>query len=568
MGNGLKYTVPRFQRDYSWGEEQWDDLWQDLYGSPENPQDTKSAHYMGYLVLQSSDGRNFTIIDGQQRLTTISIIILSALYELKELIAKDVQPENNKKRMDTLRNSFIGFTDPVSLLSKNKLILNKNNDRFFNTYLCELQEPPSRKITRSEKLMRSALFYFKKKMEDRFSKQDQKETGEHIARLIESMADRLVFTTIIVDNTAGAYTIFETLNARGVQLSTPDLVKNYIFSLIDNKGQLHDSAIADLEEKWSNIIHQLGKHKFSDFIRVDWNSKNDFSRASELFKKIKTKLNDAQSATLYLNDLQKNSQIYSALKDHNDEFWKIYKNGLYNNDVWLKLSLKTLNMFNIVAPHSVLTAAFHQFSPEDFIKFSRYIEVVSVRYNIICGLSPGLQERAYCEIARAIANSSTSSLKNILSLLNKIYPSDEEFTHAFNVKKFKTQQTNRKACYLLYRIERSLNNNNAGVDMDSVTLEHILPINPTPAWIKEFKQNDQVEDWSERIGNFALISRTQNREMGRKSFQDKKAFFENSPFKVTKKCAEYEQWNEESIARHQQWLGEQARKLWRLPDKT
>ena len=135
MGNGLKYTVPRFQRDYSWGEEQWEDLWQDLYGenspkgepngenSPnsepakgESAPQSPPAHYMGYLVLQSSDGKNFTVIDGQQRLTTVSIVILSALYELKKLIENKIQPEDNQKRMEALRNSFIGFTDPVSLI--------------------------------------------------------------------------------------------------------------------------------------------------------------------------------------------------------------------------------------------------------------------------------------------------------------------------------------------------------------------------------------------------------------------------------------------------------------------
>ena len=71
MGNGLSYRVPPFQRDYSWTEDEWDDLWQDILGLFEP--DGEPAHYMGYLVLQSSDSRRFDIIDGQQRLTTLSI---------------------------------------------------------------------------------------------------------------------------------------------------------------------------------------------------------------------------------------------------------------------------------------------------------------------------------------------------------------------------------------------------------------------------------------------------------------------------------------------------------------
>lgn len=72
MGNGLIYRVPRFQRDYSWGEEEWDDLWQDILGTVKEGGET--AHYMGYLVLQSHDNKIFEIIDGRQRLTTLSII--------------------------------------------------------------------------------------------------------------------------------------------------------------------------------------------------------------------------------------------------------------------------------------------------------------------------------------------------------------------------------------------------------------------------------------------------------------------------------------------------------------
>jgi len=76
MGNGLRYEIPKFQRDYTWDTEQWDDLWQDLKTLLLNEEE---EHYMGYLVLQTSNNKNFQIIDGQQRLTTLSILILSTL---------------------------------------------------------------------------------------------------------------------------------------------------------------------------------------------------------------------------------------------------------------------------------------------------------------------------------------------------------------------------------------------------------------------------------------------------------------------------------------------------------
>ena len=79
IGNGLTYRIPRFQRDYSWTNEEWEDLWMDLLGTLKV--DGESAHYMGYLVLQSADDKTFDVIDGQQRLTTISIIVLAVLTQ-------------------------------------------------------------------------------------------------------------------------------------------------------------------------------------------------------------------------------------------------------------------------------------------------------------------------------------------------------------------------------------------------------------------------------------------------------------------------------------------------------
>ena len=558
MGNGLKYNVPRFQRDYSWQEEQWEDLWQDII---ETIQLESSSHYMGYLVLQTSDNTNFIIIDGQQRLTTISILILAALYELKTLVKKSEESDENKQRMEAIKGSFIGFTDPISLQLMHKLNLNRNNDSHFKTYLCDLSEPPVRNINRSEKLMGESLHYFREKIKIYFNNQIK---GKEIARLIESMVKKLIFTTITVGNDTNAYTVFETLNARGVQLSTPDLVKNYIFSLIDKNGNIHDEQIKTLEDKWSSIIGQLGRHKFSHFIRVDWNSYNDFSRKSELFKKIKSNLKDSKSAKKYLDRLQKNSQIYSALQSESDEFWIRYENGSYNDEN-LKFSLKMLNLFNIIAPHSVLIAGFHKFNSKDFFKFLYYIETISVRYNIICGKSPSPQERIYSETARNIIEKSTvTSPDQIISILKKIYPSDEEFMNAFENKIFKTQQTTKKARYFLYRIEKYLSGDQS-VSFDHSSLEHILPKSLSGKWLKDFENEERLDDLIDRIGNMTLLSRESNTSIGNKEFQEKRRYFQESSFKITNQCMEYNKWDAESIMQRQKWLAQQAKMIWRFP---
>ena len=123
--SGGKYIIPKFQRDYSWETEQWDDLWQDI----DEMYLEKSEHYMGYLVLQTSnDDKNSIIIDGQQRFTTITIIILAAIKSIQKLIDRGIDIEENTQRIETIKNTYKGNVDPVTLEYDNILVINKNNN--------------------------------------------------------------------------------------------------------------------------------------------------------------------------------------------------------------------------------------------------------------------------------------------------------------------------------------------------------------------------------------------------------------------------------------------------------
>ncbi|MDO4310728.1 MAG: DUF262 domain-containing protein [Prevotella sp.] len=127
--SGSKFIIPKFQRDYSWDTEQWDDLWMDI----ENMLSENGDHYMGYLVLQTVNNNQSIIIDGQQRFTTITIIILAAIKAIQKLVDKGIEVEDNQKRIDTLKTTYIGNMDPVSLEYDNILILNRNNNAYYGS---------------------------------------------------------------------------------------------------------------------------------------------------------------------------------------------------------------------------------------------------------------------------------------------------------------------------------------------------------------------------------------------------------------------------------------------------
>ena len=333
--SGGKYYIPKFQRDYSWEEEQWDDLWQDI----ETMMEESSDHYMGYLVLQTIDGKNSQIIDGQQRFTTISIIILAAIKSINKLIERGEDVEENKQRVKTLKDTYIGNIDPITLEYDNILVLNRNNDGYYKEYIVKLGELPLRNTSYTEKLMRKCFEWYEKQLGNKFK------TGREYAEFITKLVDNLYFTIIRVNNEMNAFKVFETLNARGVQLSSADLLKNYLFSLVDDSAQ-HPERIAVLEDKWSALTKNIQAEKLPVFIRYYWNSRNKTIRANDLFKAIRDNIKTSQEVFALLTDMISYSDVYMALLDANDELWQ--------GDKDIAESIELLKIFTLKQPYSLL----------------------------------------------------------------------------------------------------------------------------------------------------------------------------------------------------------------------
>ena len=159
LGNGRSYLVPAFQRDYSWREEHWEDLWLDLLDLTTRK---SSQHYMGSLVLMQNENlEEYTIIDGQQRIATLSILILCVIARLKEMADAGTESPENRERAALLRGGFIGAKQPGSLVEASKLKLNRNDDDFYQGTLVQLEKPASeRSLGDSEKQLWGAYKYF------------------------------------------------------------------------------------------------------------------------------------------------------------------------------------------------------------------------------------------------------------------------------------------------------------------------------------------------------------------------------------------------------------------------
>lgn len=553
LGNGLTYRVPPFQRDYSWTEDEWDDLWQDILGLFEEGGEV--SHYMGYLVLQSSDSKQFDIIDGQQRITTISVMILSALAYLKDLVELKLDAESNAKRKEQLQNSYIGYLDPVSLVSRSKLELNRHNNRFYQTYLVPLETLPQRGLNASEHQLRKAFNWFKERI--KVYAGVAPDSGKKLAGFIDTLVDRLFFTVITVTDELNAFKVFETLNARGVRLSATDLLKNYLFSLISTKDT-HEAELKSLEERWERIVGLLGSESFPEFLRVFWNSRNRLVRKADLFKTIRKRITARDQAFELLRELDQSAAVYAALSDPQDPLWNREE----------KAALEQLRMFNVRQPLPMLMACHASYFERGRAAFTRILKaivVVSLRYNVICNLQTHEQERLYNEIASKISGRDLISPVQILAKLEEVYPDDTQFKAAFSDKEFRTTNSRNKKVvrYILFEIERQRSGQDFDFESATYSLEHILPEHPSEAWshIEEAKQDRLIY----RIGNMTPLETSRNRDLRNGGYASKRAVYAQSCFQITRAVAEhYEMWDELKIEARQKQLANIAAGIWKI----
>lgn len=206
-------------------------------------------------------------------------------------------------------------------------------------------------------------------------------------------------------------------------------------------------------------------------------------------------------------------------------------------------------------------AAYQKYNAGDFNKVVKWLAVISARYNVICQKSAKEQETLYNRMANSLMNEAFSSADLKKQLTNSVYPPDKEFVSAFSSKSLPSRQSSKKIIYLLTAIARYSNEGN--LPMDNLTVEHVLPYTPTNEW-RQYFGIDTYHEAIDRLANFALLPAKKNRAMDRADFNEKKRILENSGLKINRQIAAYEDWNMAAINKHQRWLADQARTVWKI----
>ena len=511
----------------------------------------ETAHYMGYLVLQTNDNKKYDIIDGQQRLTTLSIFTLAVLKNFELLISDGVDPQNNEKRKEQLRSTFIGYLDPVSLIPQSKLTLNRNNNSFYQNYLVTLQKLPIRGLKFTEHQMRKAFEWFENKIRLEYG---NKKDGAILASLPDRLSDKLFFTVITVTDELNAYKVFETLNARGVKLSSTDLLKNYLFSVVHRETN-DDRELTIMDERWEVLVGKLGSESFPDFLRAHWNSRNKLVRSAELFKTIRTKVINRKQVFELIREMESDADPYVALSRPEDVLWQEKQKEI----------IEELRMFNVRQLYPLLLSGYRKLSASDFTLLLSSCSIISFRYNVIGNLPTNEQERVYTNIADLLHNGKVTTIQDVLQLLRPLYPNDSLFSNDFSEKQLKTSQSRNKRIvrYILFKIEKHISGNIYDIDNESYNIEHILPESPENDW-DQFNDRDH-ELFVYRIANMTLMNAKANRNISNAAFDIKKDVYKDSVFAITRKIAEdNSEWTMERIAQRQKWMANQAKTIWRI----
>lgn len=545
VGNGRIYRVPPFQRDYSWEEEQWEDLWNDLL---EMHGKTEERHYMGALVVEGRSDREFSIIDGQQRLATLSLLGLAVIALLIQLAEKGVEPEANRERATALRSRFIGEKDPASLVESSKLFLNRTDDAFYQDYLVQLRKPLNpRGLPKSNRLLWECYCYFANCLKET----PPASSGERLAKLLsETVGRQLMFILITVDDELNAYTVFETLNARGLELSSTDLLKNYLFSRLRVTADLEA-----LQRRWQALMATIRQERFPEFLRYHLLCEQPKVRTERLFKLVRDRVRTAQDVFRLMEALESRAELFSAISDVTHGYW-IENPGC-------RPYIRELSLFRVRQMMPLLFAAWERFTPEDFARVLKLLSVLSFRYTIVSGLNTNALEPVSHEAAKAILDGDARSPADVFSYLKTIYVDDAKFRQDFEHLAMDTRRK-KLAKYILARLECDASGRACDADTDPASVEHILPENPSAEWESMFPR-DHWDSAIYRLGNLSLIEPNLNRQIGNASYPDKVATYPNSNYQLTQRIAEEapDEWTQARLEARQARFAQRAVHLWR-----
>lgn len=549
------YKIPRFQRPYSWTRENIQEFWDDVVR--DNPDD----YFIGSMVVFKAGSQRFGVVDGQQRLTTIMIllaVIRNALAEhkLKDL-AQGIQNLIERRNIDN---------KPEYVLST------ETSYPFFQDRILKFGAPdvPVEPMREEESLhvAYDQLNSLVKAVTDSL-KADvsvRKEVMlQNLKQKLIQIRDALLSLKVIfvkLDDEDDAYIIFETLNTRGKDLSLTDLVKNHVTKHLKAKT----ASVDQTKVKWEKILETIEGSSVDlstdTFIHHFWLSRFDYLPQKKLFKVLKRRVTKPE-ARRFLDYLVSDSAIYRSIHEIGFGKWSKQEKQVCE-------SLKAFQLFRVQQQTPCVLSLVRAYKAKKFKKKTLEDALVAIeRFHFLFTAvtsqrSSGGISAMYASLARRLfesadVNESLRVIKELKSKLRDRVPSLEEVKALFPEIVYTDNITKARSLvkYILARFDRQLSPS-VTIDYDSMTIEHLVSQS-------QIGTDGLTEDIVGQLGNLILVSEDLNKKLKNKPFSEKKPILQAAGCRLPREISNAPDWTAQDIVSRTGALAvESYTKLWKI----
>lgn len=548
LGNILKSKnlhVPKFQRSFSWEPINVHALYEDIQSAIESKE---PEYFLGSIVVSVSSSNNIELIDGQQRLATVSILLSVMRNFLRNC--------NDDDRAKLIEQEYLFKKDFSTLGILPRLHLNEEDHNFYERFILNNEDIDLQQIKKQSHILLKTAKEEAELFLNQHIKIFSKNKTQAISELVEFIEKYAKVILVSVPDESNAFTVFETLNDRGMQLSSIDLLKNYLYGLSGQRVQF-------TQNNWTNMMSIIESAESTlkpiDFIRHCWIARNGVVREKDLYQNIKRKIVKLSDVTKLSVQLCDDAEKYIALIDSSSDFWSSFPDETRDN-------IQAINLLQTKQIRPLLLAILQKFDTVEASKALKIAVAISVRLLVQSKLGSGVVETHFCNCAKEIFCGNIKTLKNLIEALRQLIPNDAEF-----FEDFKTARSSKPllARFLLRSLERTLRTKELGDEelipnqsKEIVTLEHIFPKNPHRDWMQEDDVDALMANVT-RLGNLTLLSCSKNKNLKSIPFSERINVYQASQFLLTKQIAEtYSRWTLESLENRQEFLAKLALETW------
>lgn len=540
-----RIEVPEWQRSYAWTTDEIEAFWEDLKAFDARYPDDNiigEEYFLGSTVLVTGGHTNL-LLDGQQRLATATIL-LAVLRDARRAYSKDAATR--------LQNKYITDFDDATNTTTQHLTLNVYDRNFF---LAEIQDEPREPpivvtpTLKSHGLIRKAREYFA----ERVRAEGEALGGGRAAfdrnvRIQRVLCDHMSVVAVTSTDEDNAAAVFETLNDRGIGLSTPDLLRNFLLRRAPDDGSRNRIVSA-----WQTVLNINEEASVEDFLRHYWVSVRGDVKARKLYREMKDVIVEENIESLSMSlELAETAPLYRDIVRARED------------DPELRRLLEGIRALGAKVLYPTLLSAYAVAAGNDakdkLRRFAAELTALFVRYNVVGGRETTVMETTIYEVASDLRR--TADFDAASAALIALAPDAGDF-----VSRFQRISVNRIATarYLLREIEHAKRQTQelAVEGTDRVHVEHIYPQTPDgPKWTN----HAQVIN---RLGNMTLLGKRMNTSIKNANYATKKErAYSDSDIVMTKELLAFDDWDTAAIDTRQRELSDWVFDIWKFPNEA